>query len=317
MPSKRQKNSSAEPLPTDQNYWENQLTEIVETHFELAESRIPVFISDELKNGRRVVLRNFKYTAIDFLLLVYNVVVRIINLIARKSVLNQKESLTEAAIRSRFDELVFHSDELDRKIQGFFKTLDQFIITKIKERASHYQDGKIDPKAYQSILTAAIHQTTTFPDITKLIVVESAIPIFCSFYFANKITKGFGPVGAIAAQTYYKNQITWFSRPLYWNIFGFHFKEIPAYVTFLGSMAGFFIGLVLVAPLLNSIIEIIFSHFSNPHQRIVRQLNESKRQLLYASQRKRRGGATKLVFERLNILGEVLDYLKDMYLMMR
>ena len=50
---------------------------------------------------------------------------------------------------------------------------------------------------------------------------------------------------------------------------------------------------------------------------MVEMQHESKKQLLYASQRKRRGGATKLVFERLNILGEVLDYLKDMYLVMR
>jgi hypothetical protein len=54
--------------------WEKQFNSIIDAHFKEAESRIPLFIQKELKSVGRVFLRNFKYTAIDFILLVYNIV---------------------------------------------------------------------------------------------------------------------------------------------------------------------------------------------------------------------------------------------------
>jgi len=301
----------------DNAYWEKELNAIVETHFKQAEMRIPDFIRKELKSAGRVFGRNFRYTAVDFLLLIYNLTGRALNFIFRKKIFTLKESLTESSVRKRFDELVFHSEELDQKIHQYFTKLDAFVRETIKEKVAKIQDGRIEPKTYKSILAAAINQTTTLPDITKLIIVESAIPIFCSHYFAHKITKGFGPVGVIAAQTYYKNQIAWYAKPLYWNLLGFQVKQIPGYIPFLGSILGFTAGLIFIAPFFNSFIEILFSFLINPQKRIARQLRESKKQLLFAGKRKGRGGASKIVFERLNMIGEVLDYVKDMYLAVR
>lgn len=295
--------------------WESELNLIIENHFKECEGRIPVFIQKELKSVGRVFIRNFKYTALDFLLLIWGIAGQVINFIARKSIFKPTESLTENAIKSSFDRHVFHSDELDRKIRRFFKKLDTHIFEEIQKRIENGKHRKIDEKTYRKILKDAIKQTTTFPDITKLIVVESVIPIFASYYFAHKFTKGFGPVGVVFAQSYYKSHyLRWYDR---WFLLPLGFKKIPSYVPLLGSIIGFTIGLVLIAPFLNAIIEIFFSHLFNPEKRIVRQLDRSKQKLLFGEQRKSRSGAIGLVFERLNMMGEVLDYVKDVVLMVR
>lgn len=314
-------NKSSQPLtPVKSSEWVDKFTKIVEAHFQTAESRIDLFIQQELKSPSRIFLRNFKYTALDFFIIIYNIVGMLLNLITRKTLLVKKESLTEKSTRAKFDEIVFHSTVLDQKIQKFFHELDDYILETIKEQVSQLKGKQIDPKTYRSILKGAIKQTTTFPDITKLIIVESAIPIFCSYYFANKVTKGFGPVGAIAARTFYWKQVSWWEKPLYWSFWswiGIAPKEIPLYITMVGSVAGFAAGLVLVAPLLNAIVELVISYLVNPKKRIIKQLTESRKKLLYAGKQKRRKGAVGLVFERLNILGEAMDYVKDMFFMLR
>lgn len=291
-------------------FWETELAEILNQHFELAESRVPIFIQDELKNPLTIMIRNFKFTALDFLILVYNIVARIINLVYRKKCLPERELLTESHLRHKFDTQVFHSQKLDHKLRVFFKKLDKYIIDTIKHQIT---EKGLNPKLSRQVLDDAIKRLTTPSDVTKLIVVETAIPIFCSYYFAHRFTKGFGPVGAMLAQALYKGQWSFWEKFLYW----INLKKIPVFVTILGSAAGFTLGLVIVAPLLNALIEIFFSLFSNPGPKLIKQLQNSKKQILYASQGKRKAGATKIVFEKMNMLGEILDYVKDMYLIVK
>lgn len=290
---------------------------MIEAHFIEAENRLPLFRTQELQNIKRVFWRNIKYTGLDFILLILNIVGFITKTLLKKTLFKKRETFTEKYMRRRFDELVFHSKELEDKLNASFEELNENIHTLIENEINQLKAKNIPTEKYKKIITEAINKSTLYPDITKLVVVETVIPIFASYYFANKITKGFGPIGVVVAQSYYWNQLSWYKRFWYKLPEWLTGSPYPFWLPMFGSMAGFLVGLFIAAPILNALIDWILNMIFNPEKRLRKHLQESKNKLLYGAGRRKKGGVVRIAFEKLNIAGEVVDYIKDLYLVVR
>ena len=302
---------------TNKQYWEKRLIKIVEGHFEAAERRLPLFYSQELRNIKRLFWRNIKYTGLDFILLILNIIGLIVKILFKKTIVTKCETFTERYMRKRFDELVFHSRELEQKLIAYFKELDENIHSLIEDEIAHLRAKNITPEEYKKIIAEAIDRSTVYPDITKLVVVETIIPIFASYYFASKVTKGFGPVGIVVAQSYYWNQLSWYQRIWYKFPEWLTGSPYPFWLPIFGSIAGFLVGLFIAAPILNAIIDLILNLIFRPEKRIRKHLQKSRNDLLYTDAGRKQGGVVRVVFEKMNLAGEVLDYIKDLYLVVR
>ncbi|MBN1352037.1 hypothetical protein JXJ21_21735 [candidate division KSB1 bacterium] len=301
----------------DKQYWEKRLVQIVENHFRAAEERLPLFRAEELRRANRIFLRNIKYTGLDFILLILNIFNLIAKLFFKKQLFEKQQTFTEKYMRRRFDELVFHSKELEEELVEYFEALDENINSLIEDEIRILKAQKIPRSKYEKIIADAVEKSMLLPDITKLVIVETVIPIFTSYYFANKMTKGFGPVGVAVAQSYYWNQLAWYQRTWYKLPEWFAGSPYPFWVPVIGSIVGFLVGLFIAAPILNALIDWLLNLVISPEKRLKKQLMKSKKQLLYADKSKKERGMIKIVFEKMNLAGEVLDYLKDLYFVVR
>ena len=93
------KTSQKAILRSDKKYWEKRLVDIIEIHFKEAETRLPLFRSEELRNARRVFWKNLKYTGIDFILIILNVLNMLRKLLFKEAKITKLETFTEKYMR--------------------------------------------------------------------------------------------------------------------------------------------------------------------------------------------------------------------------